>query len=93
MFVYGSELLMVGSWPDIVLAFITSVIGVFLLAASVQGYFLKKAILWERIMLSVAALLLITPGIFTDLLGIAVGLLVLGSQLMRGRFSTGFQRR
>jgi TRAP transporter 4TM/12TM fusion protein len=93
MFVYGPELLMVGSWPDIALALVTSIIGVFLLAASVQGYFLKKAVLWERIMLFVAALLLIKPGIFTDLLGIAGGLLVLGSQLMRGRFSTGLQRR
>jgi TRAP-type uncharacterized transport system fused permease subunit len=65
MFVCGPELLMVGSWPDIVLASITSTAGVFLLAASVQGYLLKKVMLWERIVLFAAALLLIKPGILT----------------------------
>jgi len=93
MFVYGPELLMVGSWSNIVLASITSVAGVFLLAASVQGYFLKKALLWERIVLFAASLLLIKPGILTDLLGIAGALLVLGCQAMRGRFPIGLKRK
>jgi TRAP transporter 4TM/12TM fusion protein len=87
MFVYGPELLMVGSWPNIVLASVTSAVGVFLLAASVQGYLLRKAKLWERVVLFIAALLLIKPGIYTDLMGIAGGFLVLGSQLIRGRHS------
>ena len=51
-----------------------------LTSPSVQGYFIKKAGLWERIVLFVAALLLIKPGILTDLLGLAGSLLVLGAQ-------------
>jgi len=87
MFVYGPELLMVGRWPDIVLAFITSTAGVFLIAASVQGYLLREAKVWERVVLFFAALLLIKPGIYTDLMGIAGALLVFSSQVIRGRHS------
>jgi TRAP transporter 4TM/12TM fusion protein len=87
MFVYGPELLMVGSWSDIVLAFITSVVGVFLLAASIQGYFIKKANLWERILLFAASLLLIKPGILTDIMGLIGAFLVLGAQVVRARRS------
>jgi len=87
MFVYGPELLMVGSWSDIVLAFITSVVGVFLLAASIQGYFIKKANLWERIVLFAASLLLIKPGILTDIMGLIGAFLVLGAQVVRARRS------
>jgi TRAP-type uncharacterized transport system fused permease subunit len=63
MFIYGPELLMVGKWPQILWAAITSTIGVFLLAASIQGYLLRKASWIERILLG---LLLIKPGLVTD---------------------------
>lgn len=87
MFVYGPELLMVGSWPDIILAVISSTIGVYLLAAAVQGYFFRKAMLWERAVLFASALLLIKPGILTDIMGLAGALLILGVQVMRERRS------
>lgn len=85
MFVYGPELLMVGSWFSILKAFLTSTAGVFLLAAAVQGHFIRKAHPWERIVLFAAALCLIKPGILTDLLGLTGGLLVLGAQHLRGK--------
>jgi TRAP transporter 4TM/12TM fusion protein len=85
MFVYGPQLLMVGNWSDIVVAVITSTIGVFLLAAAVQGQFWTKALLWERAVLLASALLLIKPGILTDTMGLAGALLVLGVQIVRGR--------
>lgn len=56
-----------------------------LTSPSVQGYFIKKAMLWERIVLFVAALLLIKPGILTDIVGLSGGLLVLGAQVIRGK--------
>ncbi len=85
MFVYGPELLMVGSWLNIVKAFVTSTAGVFLLASAVQGHLIRKAHLWERAVLFAAALFLIKPGILTDLLGLSGGLLVLGAQVRRGK--------
>lgn len=84
MFVYGPELLMVGKVSNIIWATVTSILGVFLLAASIQGYLLRKANLFERAVLFTAALLLIKPGLWTDLLGLAGFLLVLGVQLARG---------
>jgi TRAP transporter 4TM/12TM fusion protein len=83
MFVYGPELLMVGKWQYIVLAGLTSVIGVFLLASSIQGYLLCKANWIERIVLFGSALLLIKPGLVTDLIGLGGLLLVLFLQLLR----------
>ena len=76
MFVYNNELLMMGTWYDILLAALTSVIGVYCLAGTVEGVVFKWSIpIVERVILMGAALSLIKPGILTDLLGI--GILVL----------------
>jgi TRAP-type uncharacterized transport system fused permease subunit len=63
---------MVGSFTDILIAFISASIGVTTLAAGLMGWFLKKTNLLERIMLISAALLLIKPGIYTDLIGLTL---------------------
>ncbi len=76
MFVYNNELLMMGTWYNILLAAMTSIIGVYCLAGVVEGVVFKWDIpIWERAVLLGAALSLIKPGILTDLLGI--GILVL----------------
>jgi TRAP transporter 4TM/12TM fusion protein len=72
IFVYFPPLLMVGSFTDILIAFISASIGVTTLAAGLMGWFLKKTNLLERIMLISAALLLIKPGIYTDLIGLTL---------------------
>jgi UPF0716 family protein affecting phage T7 exclusion len=56
-----------------------------LISPSAQGNFIKKAYLRERIVLFVAALLLIRPGVLTDLLGIGGTLFVLVAQTIRVR--------
>ena len=80
MFVFGPALLMIGSWDRILLATVTAVIGVTALAASLHGYFLRPTRLWERFFLFGAALLLIKPGLLTDLIGFAALATVLLSQ-------------
>ena len=76
MFVYNNELLMMGAWYDVLLAICSSVIGVYCLSGVVEGVVFKWAIpIWERGILLAAALMLIKPGIITDLMGI--GILVL----------------
>ena len=83
MFVYAPELLMIGSWPGILLAVCTATLGVVCLAAAVQGCFMIKASWYERIALMSAALLLIKPGWMTDVAGLILFVLVLLSQTVR----------
>ena len=72
MFVYEPAILMIGDWQDIAASFITATIGTILLAASLQGYLIRSATMWQRVVLFVAALCLIKPGWKTDLLGLAL---------------------
>lgn len=70
MFFYNSALLMEGSTFEIIRAFITSVIGVYLLSAGMQGWFLERKVVWfNRLGLGIAALFLIEGGLTTDLIG------------------------
>jgi TRAP transporter 4TM/12TM fusion protein len=82
MFVYGPALLFVGDWVEIVEACVTACIGVTCLAASLHGFFMRRAALWQRAVLFVAAILLIIPGWRTDLAGLALLGVVLAAQRM-----------
>jgi TRAP transporter 4TM/12TM fusion protein len=75
MFVYEPALLTIGDWPTIVGRTIASVIGVICFAAGLQGWLVREAKPWERIVLLAAAALLIKPGIISDAMGL--GLLAL----------------
>jgi TRAP transporter 4TM/12TM fusion protein len=72
MFVYGPALLMIGEWSEIALAVVTAATGVVCLAAALSGYFLKPVPMWQRAVLVAAAFVLIKPGIWTDLAGLAL---------------------
>ncbi|HEY9567455.1 MAG TPA: TRAP transporter large permease subunit, partial [Thalassobaculum sp.] len=82
MFVFGPALLMIGEPFSIVLAASTAVIGVVCLAASLAGYLLAVLPMWQRFALFGAAILLIKPGIYTDLAGIAIVAVVASLNLM-----------
>ncbi|MEM8540181.1 MAG: TRAP transporter large permease subunit, partial [Pseudomonadota bacterium] len=70
MFFYNSALLMEGSTFEIARAFLTSVVGVYLLSAGMQGWFIERPVVWfNRVGLVVAALFLIEGGLTTDLIG------------------------
>lgn len=72
MFVYSPELLMQGEALRVILAFITACVGAFCTAAALQGYFRTNASWYVRIMMGVAALLMIDSGLVTDSIGIAL---------------------
>ena len=74
MFVYGNELIMMGGGPAIVLAIVSAVMGVGMLAAAVQGWCigLGKINYLERAILLAASLLLMKPGWITDLVGLCM---------------------
>jgi TRAP-type uncharacterized transport system fused permease subunit len=70
MFFYNSALLMDGTTVEIIRVFITAGIGIYLLAAGAQGWFLGdkvKALL--RVMLLAAALFLVEGGFVSDIIG------------------------
>lgn len=72
MFVYSPTLLAFGTWYEIALTIVTSTIGIFLLASSVQGWYFGKANLIQRIILFVASLVLIHASIETDIIGLVL---------------------
>jgi len=74
MFVYGSELILIGSMAAIILAIITASFGVGMLSAAVQGWGIGfgKINYPERAILLAASLLLIKPGWMTDLVGVCI---------------------
>jgi len=81
MFVFAPSLLLIGNPAEVALATVTATIGVMCLAGSLHQYFfLGPARPWERLMLFVAALVLIKPGWQTDLAGLVLIALTLASQ-------------
>jgi TRAP transporter 4TM/12TM fusion protein len=71
-FVYYPALLFQGAWSEIAVALVTGGVGVVALAASLEGYWLRTATWLERGVLLVGALLLIDPGLITDMVGLAL---------------------
>ena len=85
MLIYEPALLMIGTWPAIIGAFITASSGILLFAAGLHGYFVTAANLWQRALLIVAGLLLIDPGLATDIAGAVLAAFVFGVQWMARR--------
>jgi TRAP transporter 4TM/12TM fusion protein len=89
MFVYEPAMLMIGDWPSILLATLSGTAGCLLLAAGLHGYLLRACRLWESVALVVAALLLIKPGLATDLLGFGIAAALMLSQFFERRRAAG----
>ncbi|KJZ16625.1 C4-dicarboxylate ABC transporter permease [Halomonas sp. S2151] len=79
MFFYSPAMLMEGDWPQILRVGTTATIGIILLAATVQAWFFGPVKAWQRLVMLIGALCLISGGIVTDLAGlaIAIGLFVM----------------
>ena len=83
MFVYGPALIMEGLGNHIVIACVTATIGCWALAISLEGYIFRSFPWWQRVFPFAAALLLIKPGIKTDIAGLIILLLFLIFQYKR----------
>jgi TRAP transporter 4TM/12TM fusion protein len=80
MFVYEPSLLLIvkdwgSEWPSVAWSVVSASIGVVCLAASLFGWLFTLASPWQRVLLFIAALCLIKPGLYTD----AVGLVLLAA--------------
>lgn len=76
MFVYGETLLLVGDVPSIILSTTTAIIGIIGVACAVEGWFLREAVWYERVILFTGSIFMIIPGLMTDLIGIVILLAV-----------------
>lgn len=77
-FIYAPELLLEGSPVAIAQAVGSALLGVTCLAAAVTGFVRRPLRAPERVLLLGAALALVSPGIWSDLLGIGALLLTAG---------------
>jgi TRAP transporter 4TM/12TM fusion protein len=85
MFVYEPALLMIGDPVVILGSVVTATIGAILLAGSLFGYLIGPCKRWHQVLLFAAAMCLIKPGWETDIIGLAMLLPVLASQLLAKR--------
>ncbi|MFA7573710.1 MAG: DUF3394 domain-containing protein, partial [Lutispora sp.] len=73
IFVFSpAMLLMDSSILQIISVVITSIIGVYALSCSLENFMLTKLKIWESFLLFGASILMIIPGIATDLVGISI---------------------
>lgn len=77
LFIYSPGILLKGSVVDVVLTIISSTIAMLAFSGSIIGYLYRDTTLFERILLFTAAILLLKPGIYTDLLGISFIIVVI----------------
>jgi TRAP transporter 4TM/12TM fusion protein len=85
MFVYEPALLMIGDWPTIIWSSLTAAAGVMIFAAGLHGYLVTPSSLWQSAVLVVAGLLLIDPGVLTSIIGAALTVIVVASQVLARR--------
>ena len=90
MFFYNDALLMEAGWFEVARALITATFGVYILSAGVLGWFARVSAPWlTRILLIVAAVLMIEGGIWTDFAGFMLVVVAFLMQRQRaGRAAT-----
>ncbi|MGE5253629.1 MAG: TRAP transporter permease, partial [Planctomycetaceae bacterium] len=85
MFAYAPSLLFIGPPTTVLLSMVTASIGVVMLAGAMIGCFFRDTRIFERGFLFIGSILLIKPGIYTDLIGLVFLGVVLASQQYRKR--------
>jgi TRAP-type uncharacterized transport system fused permease subunit len=76
MFITAPQMLLIGLAPGIMgvleasWIFITASIGMYALAAGMQGFFIENDTWYERIILLSVALCLVKPGLYSDIIGL-----------------------
>ena len=81
MFCYAPSLLWIGSAGEVVLTIITAIIGATLLSYGLQRYaacFSEPVGIIPAVLMIAASLLLIIPGVITDVIGVCAGVVILG---------------
>jgi TRAP transporter 4TM/12TM fusion protein len=86
MFITAPQMLLINTtWQEAVWIFITASIGMYGLAGAMQGYVITEARWHERMILFASAVLLVKPGLYTDMAGFAGMAIVYALQRSRAR--------
>jgi TRAP transporter 4TM/12TM fusion protein len=88
VFVYSPSLLLVTknfTWAAFIETTAGCIVGIVMLAAALTGYGLARMVAWERILLAVAAVLVISPSRTATLTGLALSVLVVWRQFALSR--------
>jgi len=89
IFVYDNSLLLLNTTvTGAVLITLTATAGIILLAAGAIGHIVIPATMYERAFFIAGSLFLIIPGLVTDTIGLSLGAIGIGSQLLRRRRRT-----
>ena len=75
--------------PEIILICITSLVGIFAVSASLEGWFMHHMPWYQRILCLLGGLLLIYPGIVTDLIGLGLVATVAVMQIATNKKAVG----
>jgi TRAP-type uncharacterized transport system fused permease subunit len=70
--IYSPPLILIGSPAEIAVAAITAFIAVFALAVGFEGYLLSKVRWHHRALLIGGGILIVVPGLLSDLIGLAL---------------------
>lgn len=88
VFVFSPSLLLVTqgfNWTDFTIAFVGCIVGITCLGAALSGWMLTRTKAWEQLLLTVAAILLIAPEIYSSLVGLVLIVPVLIRQYSASR--------
>ncbi len=72
---------------EVALIIVTSCVGIFALSAALEGYMFRKMKIYEIIPLIIGGLLMIYPGVFTDIIGVVIVALIIALQFILGKQS------
>ena len=70
--VYGNALLGFGSWYEILLSMTTALAGVWMLSIALVGWYKRRTNTFWRVLLGAGAIMLMVPGVITDLVGFGI---------------------
>ncbi|MDD6264996.1 MAG: TRAP transporter permease [Clostridia bacterium] len=89
IFAYSPQMLLTGAgaWYDVVLIVISAMLGLFSLAAALNGFLFKKIPVLLRVILIAGGLCMMIPGWITDIAGLAVLSAVIGFQFLSNKKS------
>ncbi|MDH3263257.1 MAG: TRAP transporter large permease subunit, partial [Paracoccaceae bacterium] len=91
LFVFSPTLLLIGAPGEVALAVVTATMGVWLVSAAIAGYFSAALSTPMRIGFAVTGLMALIPAgafpgaIWTDLAGVAGGVVLMAAEVMRAR--------
>ena len=86
IFAFNNALLFIDTTPiEVIMVTITSFVGMFLVSAGLMGYMLREMPMILRLVSVAGGLMLIIPGTITDVIGIALLVALLGSQVVQNK--------